>query len=85
MQRRELKGTARFLTFSCFRRLPLFSNDKIKQLFLDRLKALRPVLHFQLYAWVIMPEHVHLLLMPQLPRFPVSTIMHRLKRPWPKW
>jgi putative transposase len=60
MKRRE-QGP-RFLTFSCFRRLQLFSNAAIRDVFLDALYTTRAKFGFSLYAWVVMPEHVHLLL-----------------------
>ncbi len=60
MKRRE-EGP-RFLTFSCFRRLRLFSNAAIRDVFVDSLYTTRTNFGFKLYAWVIMPEHVHLLL-----------------------
>lgn len=33
MRRREILGTARFGTFSCYRRLPLLNNDLMKDEF----------------------------------------------------
>ncbi|MEX2213557.1 MAG: transposase [Phycisphaeraceae bacterium] len=80
MHRYERKGEARFLTFSCYQRLPFFNNDKIKQPFVDELKAARDALDFKLWAWVLMPEHVHLILLPNLPEAPVSRVLHRIKR-----
>ena len=81
MKRFEGLGHARYLTFSCYQRLPLLNNDRIKQVFVDRLHAVRLERPFQLWAWVIMPEHVHLLIFPRLPEHPVDTILHSLKRP----
>jgi putative transposase len=59
MRRRE--GGVRFITFSCQGRLPLLSNPRIADLFLDRLAAARARLSIELFAYVVMPEHVHLL------------------------
>ncbi len=81
LKRYETPNHARYLTFSCYRRLPLFKNDKIKQVFVDQLDLTRQRLDFILYAWVIMPEHVHLLLMPNLESATVRQILHALKRP----
>lgn len=82
MYRREIPGNTRFLTFSCYRRLPLFKNDAIKQSFVDHLDRTRSSFRFRLFAWVIMPEHVHLLLRPQLPEYPMPRVLNRLKRPF---
>jgi len=57
-------GEPHFLTFSCYRRLPLLSKDRTRQRFVDALEEARTMHGFHLWAWVIMPEHVHLLLWP---------------------
>ncbi|MBM4109488.1 MAG: transposase [Phycisphaerae bacterium] len=80
-QRREIPRMARFLTFSCFNRLPLFGNDRIKDLFVQRLGATRDGLGFRLLAYVVMPEHVHIVLVPP-DEVAVRTILHSLKGPF---
>ncbi len=77
--RYETPGEARYLTCSCFHRLQLFSNDRIKEAFLETFDAARQRKHFKLYAWVIMPEHVHLLIEPSLPDFPISKVLKDIK------
>jgi putative DNA methylase len=37
----------------------------------------QPLAHYQLHAWVVMPNHVHLLITP---RIPVSKLLQSLKR-----
>ncbi|MFN0131167.1 MAG: REP-associated tyrosine transposase [Phycisphaerales bacterium] len=76
----ERPNDVRFLTFSCNHRLSLFSNAKVCDTFADHLDAARLKHNFHLYAWVIMPEHVHLLLWPCLPAHPVAAVLHDLKR-----
>ena len=73
---------ARFLTFSCYHRSPLFLNDAIKRAFVDHIITVRTELRFRLHAWVIMPEHVHLVLVPLLPNHPVPMILRSLKQPF---
>src|SRR5690606_7054405 len=46
------------------RRLPLFGNDRIRQWFVEALEKTRQEWPIDLWAYVIMPEHVHLLVMP---------------------
>jgi len=65
LRRREGFGDVRFITFSCYRRLPLLGNPRIRDVFASRLGAVHDVGGFELFAWVVMPEHVHLLLRPQ--------------------
>lgn len=80
MKRREREGDWRYLTCSCADRLPLFEVDWVKRVFLECLAECRERTGFQLAAWVIMPEHVHLLLRPDLPKWPVSRVLWWLKR-----
>lgn len=77
--RREHMFGARYLTCSCYRRQPFFEDDWIKQEFVDALVRAHRRHGFGLIAWVIMPEHIHLLLIPRLPESPVSTVLHMLK------
>ena len=82
LRRIEVPNQPRFLTFSCYRRLPLFSNDAIKRAFIGEIRQARDRMHFRLLAWVIMPEHVHLVVVPSLPSHPVSKITAALKSPF---
>jgi putative transposase len=80
MKRIESSHDVRFLTFSTYLRLPLFNNDRIKDLLADHLAAAKDRFRFNLYAWVIMPEHVHLVLWPRIPEAPVAYVLSELKR-----
>jgi putative transposase len=82
-QRRRLKrietpGHARYLTCSCYRHLPLFNNDRIKDAFADRLAFTRQHEPFALYAWVLMPDHFHLIVQPTR-QTSVNVFLRRLK------
>ena len=72
MRRHETPGHLRYLTFSCYRRLKLLDNGKIRQLLVDQLVEVRAAHGFKLLAWVVMPTHVHLLILPRLPDSPVA-------------
>ncbi len=61
--RRETCGV-RFVTFSCFRRLPLLSSPRIADHFAAALARVRREHGMRLFAWVTMPEHVHLMVQP---------------------
>ena len=78
MRRWEGEHDFRYLTFSCYRHLPLLGNDAIKQVFVDRLAKAKEKHPYRLIAWVVMPDHAHLLLWPHTP---VDTLMHAVKRP----
>jgi putative transposase len=64
LRRREGFGDVRFITFSTYRRLPLLGNPRIRDVFASRLAEVHDAGRFELFAWVVMPEHVHLLLRP---------------------
>ncbi len=81
-RRYEVPGNCRFLTFSCYRQLPLFNNDAIKDAFVEQLDRARSATQFQLFGYVVMPEHVHLLLRPNLPDSTVTQILRQLKGPF---
>jgi len=51
-----------FLTFSCYRRQPFFNNAVRCDLFLQILERVRRRYRIVVLGYVVMPEHVHLLL-----------------------
>jgi putative transposase len=52
------------LTFSCFQNQPFFKGNWSKQWLVESIAAAKRKYSFDLWAWVIMPEHVHLLILP---------------------
>jgi putative transposase len=66
-----------FLTFSCYQRRPLFIDAR-RDLFLQILERVRRRYRLVVLAYVVMPEHVHLLVSePQ--RATLSTAIQALK------
>ena len=57
-------NTARFVTFSCYRRLQLLVHSQVIRTFLETVSTTRNEHRFRLLGYVIMPEHVHLVLHP---------------------
>ena len=53
-----------FVTFSTWRRTKLFVVESYSRLFLKTLYGYKRQGRFQLHAFVLMPEHVHLMLTP---------------------
>ena len=51
-----------FLTFSCYHRQPKFNSPEACDLFLECFEAMRSRFAIRIYGYVVMPEHVHLLL-----------------------
>ena len=61
-KRFDIDGDAHTLTFSCFHRLPLLSKPRSCQWVIDSLQRGRELGQYDLWAFVIMPEHVHVVL-----------------------
>jgi hypothetical protein len=57
----NLPGQAHELTFSCYRRLPLLSRDRTRRWIIESIEAARKQRGFAVLAFVIMPEHAHLI------------------------
>jgi putative transposase len=74
-------GHAHFLTFSCYHRMPLLSKDRSRGWLIEALQSARQKHCFDLWGWVIMPEHVHLLLWPKHSGSKTPTILADIKRP----
>ena len=55
------RGDEHFVTFSCYRRLPLLASRERRDLFLLALEATREKYEMVVLGYVVMPEHVHLL------------------------
>ena len=51
-----------FVTFSCYHRLPKFSSPELYDRFAQCLEDMRRRFSMSIYGYVVMPEHVHLLL-----------------------
>ncbi len=74
-------GHAHCLTFSCYDGLPLLSEERVCRWMIESLEAARGRHAFDLWGYVLMPEHVHLLLSPRLAEYSISRILHAVKRP----
>ncbi|MDR3739490.1 MAG: transposase [Terracidiphilus sp.] len=71
-------GNFHFLTFSCFHRLPYLGTPDARGLFEDALERTRRRLRFVVTGYVVMPEHVHLL-MGEPGKGSVADAIHSLK------
>ncbi len=69
------------LTFSCYRRRPLLTNDPWRRILARSIDDSASAESFCLIAFVFMPEHVHLLVLPNSDGFKVSRFLARLKQP----
>ena len=69
------------LTFSCFHRYQFLNRDRTRQWFIEALADARRDLPFDLWAYVVMPEHVHVLAYPRDPEATISRIRSAIKEP----
>jgi putative transposase len=72
------KGHLHFITFSCYRRLPLLKTARARDGFVKELGKVRDEMGFHLLGYVVMPEHVHLLMSEPKQGTP-STVLQKLK------
>jgi putative transposase len=71
-------GQSHFITFSCYRRKPKFADARFYDLFPLCLEAMRLRFRMRIYGYVVMPEHVHLLVSePEIGN--LAEAMHYLK------
>ncbi len=61
LRRYHQSGQSHFVTFSCYRRKPKFSDGRLCDLLLTVLEQMRRRFRMRIYGCVVMPEHVHLL------------------------
>lgn len=74
-------GNAHELTFSCYHNKSFFSAERICRYLVDSIIASREKHRFDLWAYVFMPDHVHLLICPNTPQYSVSDILLSIKQP----
>ena len=78
LKRYQSTGDLHFITFSCYQRRPCLGSAQASSLFEQSLERTRSGYRFSVIGYVIMPEHVHLLLSePALA--PLAKAIHALK------
>ncbi len=73
------QGHLHFLTWSCYRRLPLLGSLRARNTFVKILGEVRDRFQFALVGYVVMPEHIHLLISEPAKGTP-STVLQVLKQ-----
>lgn len=54
-------GQSHFVTFCCYHRHSLFTSDANRRVFESALERVRRSFRLRVYGYVVMPEHIHLL------------------------
>jgi putative transposase len=79
LSRRYGQGHLHFITCSCYRRLPLLESVQARNNFVRILGEVRERFGFALVGYVVMPNHVHLLISEPAKGTP-STVLQVLKQ-----
>ena len=74
-------GEAHALTFSCFHGHPFLLAERTCLWLKEAIDDARIEFSFSLWAYVFMPEHVHLIVWPQQPQYDVAKIRQAIKEP----
>jgi len=80
-QRYNLPHHVHELTFSCLHKLPLLSRDETRTWFIEALSHARRLHDFKLLAYVLMPDHAHVLLFPNRATYFIPKILQSIKEP----
>jgi len=79
-QRWNVPWEAHELTFSCYQRRAFLSKDRTRAYLADAVNRARSGLGFHVWGYVIMPEHVHLLIWPAKETYSISSILQAVKQ-----
>mgnify|MGYP000898999556 CR=1 FL=1 len=73
-------GQVHSLTFSCYRRMPLLSKDRSRQWLVDSFALFTRKYKYECLAYVIMPEHVHILVVALDEDYNISELLQSIKQ-----
>src|SRR3954468_15705468 len=74
-------GHAHELTFSCYQQFPFLQADRTRQWLADAINEARREHHFDLRAYVFMPDHAHVIVYPRDSVYDIATIRRAIKSP----
>jgi putative transposase len=69
------------LTFTCYHRYPFLKAERTCGWLADAIEKARVSQDFALWAFVFMPEHVHLVIQPRKPVYAIAEILKAIKAP----
>jgi putative transposase len=81
LKRYHHEGEDHFITVSCYHRQPYFITPQAKDIALTSLEATRQKYEVEVLGYVVMPEHVHLLIFepPDHENHTIATVMQAWK------
>ena len=78
----DIPGHIHFITFSCVHHLHLLSDHGVCCWLAEEMAQAFSSQQIRLYAYVFMPEHVHLLIHPSSEDYSISLILRSIKGPF---
>jgi putative transposase len=58
-------NSASFVTLATYEHRPIFEVSRLAELFIENLLGCRRLGYYKLHAYLVMPDHVHLLISPE--------------------
>ena len=68
------------ITFSCYKGMPLLSSNLARRWVIEALKSGRVKMDYSIIAFVIMPEHIHLIVFPNNSEYNISLFLKSIKQ-----
>ncbi|MBI9018619.1 MAG: transposase [Phycisphaerae bacterium] len=81
LKRYDVPFHAHELTFSCYKKQTFMAKERTCQWLVDSIQYCREKHNFALWAYVFMPNHVHMLIYSRKEEYSISQIASDLKRP----
>jgi putative transposase len=75
------EGHTHELTFTCYHRIPMLAKDRVRRWLVDALDRARKKIGFEVWAYVIMPDHAHVLVWPKHAQATTGRMLHAIKQP----
>ncbi|HEX9745547.1 MAG TPA: transposase [bacterium] len=79
-KRYDVPGQAHVLSFNCFKNRPFLINDIFKQYMVEAINNVSAHDDIHVWSWVIMNNHVHLLIYPVGSCYSISDFLKSLKQ-----
>ncbi len=76
----NISSHAHELTFSCYLNRRFLESEMLCRFLVDSLERAKNKYYFDIWAYVIMPEHVHLLVFPKEREYSIAKILQSIKQ-----
>jgi len=79
-KRFNIPGHLHELTFSCFKNQPLLDDEETCKFLTKAISTAMAKHRFELWAYIFMPNHAHLLIAPKEKNYSISKILQSIKQ-----